>query len=68
MVMKSQSISRPVDVDKERIHLDYSESSFASRFGINSPKCYTDAYSVFGLKCVIAPDVPTMRVHWGVLK
>ncbi len=45
-------------VDEERIHIDYGESSSASRFGINSPKCYTDAYSVFGLKCVIAPDVP----------
>jgi N-methylhydantoinase B/oxoprolinase/acetone carboxylase alpha subunit len=45
-------------VDKERIYLDYGGSSSASRFGINSPKCYTDAYSVFGLKCVIAPDVP----------
>ncbi|MGI9450606.1 MAG: hydantoinase B/oxoprolinase family protein [Geminicoccaceae bacterium] len=37
---------------------DYGGSSPASRYGINSPKCYTDAYTVFGLKCVIAPDVP----------
>lgn len=40
------------------ITLDYDGSSGASRFGINSPKCYSDAYSVFGLKCVVAPDVP----------
>ena len=40
------------------LEFDYSGSSPASRFGINSPKCYTDAYTVFGLKCVIAPDVP----------
>ena len=45
-------------VEDERIHLDYTGSSSASRYGINSPKCYTDAYSVFGLKCVIAPEVP----------
>ncbi len=33
-------------------------ASPASRFGINSPKCYTDAYTVFGLKCIVAPEVP----------
>ena len=55
---KPINLKARLTVDKERIHLDYSESSSASRFGINSPKCYTDAYSVFGLKCVIAPDVP----------
>ena len=40
------------------IHLDYAGSSGASAFGINSPKCYSDAYSIFGLKCIVAPDVP----------
>ncbi|HLA01252.1 MAG TPA: hydantoinase B/oxoprolinase family protein, partial [Aestuariivirga sp.] len=33
-------------------------SSAASIFGINSPRTYTHAYSVFGLKAVIAPHVP----------
>src|SRR5258705_2679250 len=41
-----------------RIHVDYAGSSPASRFGINSPKCYTDAYTSFGVKCVVAPEVP----------
>ena len=45
-------------VDEERVVLDYNGSSSVSRFGINSPKCYTDAYSAFGLKCIVAPDVP----------
>jgi N-methylhydantoinase B len=40
------------------ITVDYAGSSPASAFGINSPKCYTDAYTVFGLKCAIAPAVP----------
>lgn len=44
--------------DGQRIVIDYAGSSPASARGINSPKCYTDAYSVFGLKCLIAPDVP----------
>jgi len=41
-----------------KIVVDYAGSSVASRYGINSPKCYTDAYTVFGLKCIIAPSVP----------
>jgi len=40
------------------IHVDYAGSSSASRFGINSPKCYTDAYTSFGVKCVVAPGIP----------
>jgi N-methylhydantoinase B len=38
--------------------VDYAGSSPVSARGINSPKCYTDAYSVFGLKCIIAPSIP----------
>ena len=45
-------------IEGESAVLDYTGSSPASRFGINSPKCYTDAYSVYGLKCVIAPETP----------
>ena len=47
-----------VTIDGERLSVDYAGSSPASKYGINSPKCYSDAYSVFGLKCLIAPDVP----------
>ena len=45
-------------VSRKGIHVDYAGSSPASRFGINSPKCYTDAYTSFGVKCVVAPEVP----------
>jgi len=45
-------------VGRSEIVVDYAGSSPASIFGINSPKCYTDAYTVFGLKCAIAPAVP----------
>src|SRR6185295_18553393 len=40
------------------VHVDYAGSSPASRFGINSPKCYTDAYTSFGVKCIVAPGIP----------
>ena len=41
-----------------KITVDFSGSSPASLFGINSPRTYTHAYAVFGLKAVIAPHVP----------
>jgi N-methylhydantoinase A/oxoprolinase/acetone carboxylase beta subunit/N-methylhydantoinase B/oxoprolinase/acetone carboxylase alpha subunit len=47
-----------LSIDGDRLSVDYAGSSPASARGINSPKCYTDAYSVFGLKCLIAPEVP----------
>lgn len=40
------------------ITIDYSGSSPASLYGINSPRTYSLAYSVFALKAVIAPHVP----------
>ena len=50
------------------LSFDYAGSSPASHFGINSPKCYTEAYTVFGLKCVIAPDVPNNAGSLGVFE
>lgn len=37
---------------------DFDGTSPASSFGINVPIGYTRAYACYGLKCVIAPDVP----------
>ena len=45
-------------IRKGKITVDFSGSSPASLFGINSPRTYTHAYAVFGLKAVIAPHVP----------
>lgn len=45
-------------IRRGKITIDFSGSSPASIYGINSPRTYTHAYSVFGLKAVIAPHVP----------
>ena len=45
-------------IAKGKITVDFTGSSAASLFGINSPRTYTHAYAVFGLKAVIAPHVP----------
>lgn len=40
------------------IHVDYAGSSGPSRFAINVVLNYTAAYTCFGARCCIAPDVP----------
>ena len=47
-----------LSVVNDTIVIDYEGSSPMSDFGINVPKCYTDAYTSFGVKCVVAPEVP----------
>ena len=38
--------------------IDFTGTSGVSSRGINSPKCYTDAYVGYGVKCLVAPDIP----------
>jgi N-methylhydantoinase B len=52
------TIRSKLTIKNGRITIDFTGSSAASIFGINSPRTYTHAYSVFGLKAVIAPHVP----------
>ncbi|MGH7093736.1 MAG: hydantoinase B/oxoprolinase family protein, partial [Stellaceae bacterium] len=40
------------------IHVDYTGTSPASAFGINVVMNYTLAYTAFGVKCLVAPEVP----------
>ena len=53
LVVKSK-----LTIKNGRITIDYSGTSAASLYGINSPRTYSLAYSVFALKAVIAPHVP----------
>jgi N-methylhydantoinase B len=53
LVLKSK-----LSIRNGKITVDFTGSSPASLFGINSPRTYTHAYAVFGLKAVIAPHVP----------
>jgi N-methylhydantoinase B len=51
-------IKSKLTIRRGKIVIDFTGSSPASIHGINSPRTYTHAYSVFGLKAVIAPHVP----------
>jgi N-methylhydantoinase B len=45
-------------ISENGIHVDYSGTSPASPYGINVVMNYTLAYTAFGIKCVVAPEVP----------
>jgi N-methylhydantoinase A/oxoprolinase/acetone carboxylase beta subunit/N-methylhydantoinase B/oxoprolinase/acetone carboxylase alpha subunit len=45
-------------IERDELTLDLYESSGLSRFGINVPLNYARAYTCFGLKCAIAPNIP----------
>lgn len=45
-------------VADDHLLADFDGSSPASSFGINVPLSYARAYACYGLKCIIAPEVP----------
>jgi N-methylhydantoinase B len=62
--MRIDGYEKPIDlcasltVDNDTIHVDFDGSSGTSDRGINCPMCYTEAYTSFGVKCVVAPRIP----------
>jgi N-methylhydantoinase B len=59
--MRIDGIDEPLDfvatltIDHDVIKIDFSGTSGVSRYGINCPLCYADAYTSFGVKCLVAP-------------
>jgi len=49
------------------IHVDFTGTSPQSRYGINVPLAYTTAYTVFGLGCVVASQIPNNAGSLGPL-
>lgn len=52
------TLAARLTVADDTIHVDFGGSSGLSDFGINCPLCYTIAYTAFGIKCIVAPDLP----------
>ena len=61
-------IKAEMAVSDEEIVIDYGGTSRASAYGINSPLCYTEAYTCFGLKCIVAPEVPNNHGSLSVFR
>src|SRR5207253_10029582 len=52
------TLAATLTISEEGIHVDFDGTSAASKFGINVPLSYTIAYTVFGLGCVVASQIP----------
>src|SRR5579862_3747659 len=52
------TLAAEMTIGEGGIHVDYAGTSPASARGINVVLNYTTAYTAFGVKCLVAPDVP----------
>src|SRR5262245_62416007 len=52
------TLAGEMTIGADGIHVDYTGTSPASAFGINVVLNYTTAYTAFGVKCLVAPEVP----------
>ena len=68
--IRSDGYEEPVTLRAEMtilddgIEVDYAGTSGLSSRGINVPPAYCRAYSCFGIKCVVAPEIPN---NWASL-
>jgi N-methylhydantoinase B len=51
-------LSASMQIQPDGIEVDFEGTSGLSGRGINVPAAYTRAYSCFGIKCVVAPEIP----------
>ena len=62
--MRIDGYDAPIDlcaaltIGDGEIVVDFDGTSGTSERGINCPMCYTEAYTAFGVKCVVAPTIP----------
>jgi N-methylhydantoinase B len=52
------TLAGEMTIGQDGIHVDYTGTSPASAFGINVVANYMLAYTAFGVKCLVAPEVP----------
>jgi N-methylhydantoinase B len=57
-------LAAAMTVQDDGIEVDYTGTSGLSSRGINVPPAYCRAYSCFGIKCVVAPEIPN---NWASL-
>ncbi len=62
--MRIDGVDRPLDlvcamtVSADGLSVSFEGTSPAQPWGINVPMAYTDAYTSFGVRCIVGPDVP----------
>jgi len=58
------TLQAALTIQQDRIVVDFAGTSGLSNRGINVPPAYCRAYSCFGIKVVVAPDIPN---NWASL-
>jgi N-methylhydantoinase B len=72
--MRLDGVDEPIDlvaamtVDATGIDIDFTGTSPQSGVGINVPMTYTDAYTSFGVRCIVGPNVPNNSGSLGVIR
>ena len=57
-------LAAAMEIKTDGIEVDFTGTSGLSSRGINVPPAYCRAYSCFGIKCVVAPEIPN---NWASL-
>lgn len=55
---ESVHLAAKLTIGPEGVLVDFDGTSGMSRFGINVPLVYAKAYACYGIKCVVAPEIP----------
>ena len=72
--MRVDGVDSPLDihtsltVTDEEIKVDFTGTSSVQPYGINVPMSYTDAYTSFGVRCIVGPQIPNNAGSLGVIK
>src|SRR5688572_12375847 len=62
------TLKAALTVSKSGIDIDFTGTSGVVTNGINVPKSYTDAYTSFGVRCVIGPHIPNNAGSLSVVR
>tara|TARA_B110000438_G_scaffold28410_1_gene27431 strand:+ start:30154 stop:31776 length:1623 start_codon:yes stop_codon:yes gene_type:complete len=71
--MRVDGVNNPLDihtsltVTDQEIKVDFTGTSSVQPFGINVPMSYTDAYTSFGIRCIVGPQIPNNAGSLGVI-
>jgi N-methylhydantoinase B len=61
-------ICAALTIGPDGIDVDFSGTGPVSSKGINVPICYTEAYTSFGVKCIVAPRVPNNAASLATIR
>jgi N-methylhydantoinase B len=64
---KPLTLAAALTISDDGIHVDFAGTSPASSYGINVVYNYCLAYTAFGVKCLVAPEVPNNAGSLGAI-